>query len=217
MTTFDGLDAMASHAKTVERRKYALGIDSTGSMDPLWAATQRTVPRVFDFIQQNSNVGFEMMLVSYKDNEFDSNPVIASPWYTDSLQVGDWINDIYCDGGGDFEESPELAILAADQLGADILILLGDAPGKSRRRAEDLDIAKTFAKRGKIFGLYVEQDKRTAKWFQDIAEATGGKAVFVQSLDHIEDTLKTIMKIDGILTVDYKPKTITALKLLEGY
>ncbi|BBH42766.1 hypothetical protein myaer102_54340 [Microcystis viridis NIES-102] len=175
-------------------------IDSTGSMDDDIAAVQNQATQII-------NDTFEMFpltrfsVVTYKD---PGETITNTPFTSDPDQAISGINNIFTEGGGDFPEGVNSALLHAlrseQGLGLwwpapmpRIIILIGDAPAKDTElRSEVIRLAQStsteFSSQSlgnlattmrpaipfRIFPIAIGSDYETLADFEQVAEATGG-------------------------------------------
>lgn len=166
----------------------ALVLDVTGSMSDelqyLTAEFESIVERVAD---DYGNVDMRFGLVVYRDTgeEF----VTRTFDFTDrASQMRNWLGDQRADGGGDFPEAMDDALVDAESFswrpGADVarvLILNADAPPHAQNIGRTLDSSRRLAEQGiRVYPLAGSGVDRSAEFLmRTMAATSGGRHMFL--------------------------------------
>lgn len=207
--SFDDLDqvTVAAEAAEATRQRYAIVFDATGSMQSWWRAAEKALHKALDDIKNRSDVPVQVKVVGYRDHECDpDNITTASEWSDDNTYLKEFISNMRIDGGGDYPESPGHGLKEILQQNCNMVILLGDAPGKqgSMGYPEATICAKDKCP---IHCLYVTEEHQLVENWKEIARLSGGKAMHLKDAGNFTDILKTLMISNKRLAIDYQPET----------
>lgn len=212
MDDFDHLGVAAEAAKTY-RKRFVLACDATSSMGSWWKEAQVALKQAVDEIKTRTYTPFQIKVVAYRDHTCDDKPIEESDWSNDTDYLKSFISSIRSMGGGDFPESVGLGLAPAVQSGASLVVLIGDAPG--RTGSEGFAEAKLLGSQGcPVYALYVDEDERTVEAFKHIARLSGGKAMHLRNAKSMTDIFAALLS-KLVFQIEYQATSIEAKELLK--
>lgn len=188
-----GINAEKSY-QTGELRLVRMMVDATDSMKSVWGETKKNLHKLVSRLTELFP-GVEISITAFRDYCDYQGIIEHSSVTADPVQLGKFIDSIYCQGGGDIPEAVEVAIENLLKNPGDIGILVGDAPphgvddvtvnGKDFRIiADELGIKKI-----PVYTVATNQNQSTVSSFAEIAKRTGGESF---TLDRIDDLIDLI-------------------------
>lgn len=212
---FDDFDhlAVAAEAAEAHRKRFMLVCDATSSMGTWWQQAQKALKQAVDEISSRTNTPFQCKVVAYRDHTCDSVPLDQSDWSNDTEYLKDYIGHIRCNGGGDYPESVGIGLSPAVQSGASMVILIGDAPGRSN--STGFEEARALGKQHcPVFALYTDKDPRLVASFRDIASLSGGKAMLLTDAKSMTDIFSALLA-KFVFQITYQATSIEGRKMME--
>ena len=134
-----------------------------------------------------TNVDMRFALIVYRDVG-DQFVTRAFDFTSDPSEITSWLQRQRADGGGDFPEAMEAALIDATDLswteGPDVaraLVLNADAPPHTRNIADAFTASKTLGEQGvRIYSLAASGVDRSAEFLmRTMAATTGGRHLFL--------------------------------------
>lgn len=188
-------------------------IDATGSMRDDIAAVRRNVHRIVDEVSKRAKSA-RYALVTYKDHPSDGGQDTDYPsrveqdFTTDAAVLGQALDRIEVNGGGDWEESVYSGTNAALNLGwragvRKTLLILGDAPPKDPEPVTGLTWKQIADKAYAIdpVQVYLVDTRRAADAnLTKLVETSGGKVISARSGTQVADAF-----VEAITEVLDKP------------
>lgn len=206
----------AAHTASIQRQRYALCVDATGSMQSTWNMAKDALKQAVDDIKSKVNVPVQIKVVAYRDHESDGDQVIEqSEWSDDTDYLKEFIGSIRCHGGGDYPESVGHALRECLQQDTKQVILIGDAPGKGEslgyKEAQLLGQSSC-----PVFALYTNVEERLVDNFTKIARLSGGKAFHLKDKNSMRDIFQVLLAANSALQISYQPTTEEGRRLAEA-
>jgi hypothetical protein len=184
--------------KARKPRRIIFAYDATGSRLHTWELAKSIQA---DMVEEALQYGeIEVKIVVYRDRlALDNDYLQWSEWSNDRSYVERYMEPITCHGGGgnDGESVDEaLGFALKEDPPVDAVILIGDEPVVSPKRAEAYQQASELGRKGISVFAFQEGDRHQAKVdFQTIAENSGGiyDRFTAQSPEDLKDRLTLIM------------------------
>lgn len=163
--------------KSHKTRRIIFAYDATGSRLHTWEVAKSIQA---DMVEEALKYGLvEVKIVVYRDRIVgDKDYLEWSEWSKDRSYLEAYMAPITCHGGGgnDGESIDEaLGFVLKEDPPVDAVILIGDEPVVSQKRAEAYQQASELGRKGIPVFAFQEGDRHQAKGdFQTIAENSGG-------------------------------------------
>ena len=167
----------------------ALLFDSTASMAGLLTDAKRDLREIVELLAElvpSARVG----LLTYRDH--------GDAYVTRQTRLGvslwealAFLSSVRADGGGDFEEAVDDALLQASRLdwstrSRKVIVLAGDAPPRANRLQKAIGEARRFATRqGHVHCLMIGNEPKTRQPFERIAKAGSGRLLRREDRDQL--------------------------------
>ncbi len=191
-TNDDAIEVTVADGDTTPPRNLdiALTLDATGSMsDELRFLTVEFDSIVNRLSADYSNVDMRFALIVYRDIG-DDYVTRAFDFTDDPSEMTEWLQRQQANGGGDFPEAMDAALIDAADLswreGTDVaraLVLNADAPPHQENIAATLEASEVLGEQGvRIYSLAASGVDRSAEFLmRTMAATTGGRHLFLTS------------------------------------
>jgi len=168
--------------------QFAIALDATGSMASLIDDARQNITTILNRIYEEAKTSVRIRIYVYRD--YDVRHIIceSSSLTADAQELARWLARVRVSGGGANDGEAIEAVLEAihDAGEASAVLLAGDEPSNPRtdldaRGLQDKptahDWARRFAQKGvPIHTFAVEDDPRTVRDFQELAQLSEGRA-----------------------------------------
>lgn len=187
------------------KKQIVFTFDTTGSMYPCLTQTRRsivqTIKRLFKEIPD-----LEIGIIAHGDycDAGDTYVTKQLPLTDDEARIVKFVEGVGSSGGGDSEECYELVLQQARKdmawtAGATkVVVLIGDdvphTPAEARRQGgKEIDwrneLALMLEASIKVYGVQALRRNHATKFYQEIAQATGGFHLNLDQFAHVQDLI----------------------------
>ena len=218
--------------------------DATASMDAIWSAAKSSIKIMLERLSEVAGASKvdAFKWVAYRDYDMRNrkrSPLLeASPWSKDPATLVGFVNNIQCNGGGDFEEAVEHALKFAgdDPDPPTCVIVIADAPPHFEGKGQQLtrhagvvletdykeECKKLEGKGIAVHTMYLPMrngapHEDTQRTFTEIAEMTNGTHRFLDPEKNEDDLLNAVCLValgdidaTGELQKKYKVKYLAS-------
>lgn len=210
-TLDDQLDDLALAAETsyARRQRFALVVDATSSMGPVWNMAKDSLKYAVDEIKKRSNVPVQLTVIAYRDHIDDPADIVTeqSEWSDDTDYLKEFISNIKAKGGGDYPESIGHGLRLLEQSPVNQVILIGDAPGKEG--SDGFKEARWLGtQKAPIYAMYTNDESLVVESFRKLASLSGGKAFYLKNKESMADIFMLLLASNKALAIEYQPTTI---------
>ncbi|KAK3272875.1 hypothetical protein CYMTET_18851 [Cymbomonas tetramitiformis] len=132
-----------SSRKSLKKSRMICLSDATGSMAKVWSNTSASIQEMLERVQEIGGANLELQWMAYRDYDSSADELLEkSPWSSDPSVLKDFVSQIVCGGGGDYEEAVEIALQEVrkehERQPVTRVLLIGDAPPHYQKQGDDL-------------------------------------------------------------------------------